>query len=75
MLRVRVDRHRCVGAATCMFLAPTAFVWRDGKADVITSGTVEDEPLHEAARACPTQAITVEAGDESKAQPAMPSRG
>ncbi len=63
MLRVRIDRHRCVGAATCMYVAPTAFGWRKGqwgKSDVVDPTTVEDEVLREAALACPTQAIIVE---------------
>jgi class 3 adenylate cyclase len=63
MLRARVDRHRCIGAGTCITIAPTAFDWYQGdfaKAGVIDAASVEDELLREAALACPTAAIVVE---------------
>jgi len=62
-MRIRVDRHRCIGAGTCIFLAPTAFKWREGeflKADVLDPETVEEEILIDAIASCPTQAIEVE---------------
>jgi class 3 adenylate cyclase len=67
MLRARVDRHRCVGAGTCITIAPTAFDWHEGdfaKADVIAPDSVDAELLREAALACPTAAITVEEVEE-----------
>ncbi len=66
MLRVRVDLHRCIGAGTRMFVAPTAFGWRkeQSKAEVLDSGSVESEVLHAAAMACPTQAIILEETDD-----------
>jgi len=63
VLRARVDRHRCVGAGTCITIAPTAFDWHEGdfaKAGVVDPASVEDELLREAALACPTGAIVVE---------------
>jgi len=67
VLRARVDRHRCVGAGTCITIAPTAFDWHEGdfaKAGVIDPSSVEEEILREAALACPTAAIVVEAVEE-----------
>ena len=67
MLRARVDRHRCVGAGTCITIAPTAFDWYHGdfsKAGVADTTSVEDEVLREAALACPTGAIVVEEIEE-----------
>ena len=67
MLRARVDRHRCVGAGTCITIAPTAFDWYHGdfsKASVADTTSVEDEVLREAALACPTGAIVVEEVEE-----------
>jgi class 3 adenylate cyclase len=67
MLRARVDRHRCIGAGTCVTIAPTAFDWHEGdilKADVVNASSVEDEQLREAALACPTGAIIVEEIEE-----------
>jgi len=63
MLRARVDRHRCVGAGTCITIAPTAFDWHEGdfsKAGVIDATSVEEDLLREAALACPTAAIVIE---------------
>ncbi|HEU4355086.1 MAG TPA: adenylate/guanylate cyclase domain-containing protein [Actinomycetota bacterium] len=67
MLRARVDRHRCLGAGTCITIAPTAFDWHEGdfnKAGVVDPSSVEDELLREAALACPTGAITIEEVEE-----------
>ena len=66
-VRARVDRHRCVGAGTCISIAPTAFDWHAGdllKADVVDAASVSEEQLREAALACPTGAITVEEVEE-----------
>lgn len=62
-LRVWVDRQRCVGAGNCIFLAPTAFKWRENdflKATVLDPETVEEDRLRDAAASCPTQAIILE---------------
>jgi class 3 adenylate cyclase len=62
-LRVRVDRHKCIGAGNCITIAPTAFDWLRGdlgKADVVEPDSVDDELLREAAFACPTAAIVIE---------------
>ncbi len=61
--RVRVDRHKCIGAGNCITLAPTAFDWLKGdfaKADVVDPEGVEDDLLREAAFACPTGAVWIE---------------
>ena len=66
-VRVRVDRQRCIGAGNCIFLAPTAFRWREGeflKADTLDPETVEEEILVHAARSCPTDAIILEPADD-----------
>lgn len=62
-LRVIVDKQRCIGAGTCMFIAPSAFGWREGdflKAEVLDPTTVDEDVVREAAAACPTQAILLE---------------
>jgi class 3 adenylate cyclase len=63
MIRIRLDRQRCVGAGNCITIAPTAFDWHEGdfaKAAVIDTEGVEEELLREAALACPTQAIVID---------------
>jgi class 3 adenylate cyclase len=67
VLRVRVDRHRCVGAGNCITIAPTAFDWHEGdfaKAAVVDPDSVEEELLREAALACPTLAVVIEEVEE-----------
>jgi len=66
-LKARVDRHRCIGAGTCITIAPTAFDWHEGdfaKAGVVDPSSVDDELLREAALACPTGALSVEEVEE-----------
>jgi class 3 adenylate cyclase len=63
MLGVRIDRTRCIGAGTCIHIAPTAFDWLPGdhgKVAVADLDSVEEELVREAVLACPTQAIRVE---------------
>jgi class 3 adenylate cyclase len=67
MLRVRIDRHRCIGAGNCITIAPTAFQWLKGdvlKVDVADPTSVEEDLLREAAVSCPTQAIEIEDVEE-----------
>jgi class 3 adenylate cyclase len=62
-LRVRVDRHKCIGAGNCITIAPTAFDWLRGdlgKAEVLDAESVDDELLREATFACPTGAIVID---------------
>lgn len=66
-VRIRVDKHRCIGAETCIQLAPTAFGWDPeeiGKAALVDPASVEDELLREAVAACPTTALVIEETDE-----------
>lgn len=75
-LRVIVDRRRCIGAGNCLFVAPSAFRWREGdflKPDLLDPSTVEDDVLREAAAACPTQAIVIEESEENSPAAIYPS--
>jgi ferredoxin len=67
-VRVVIDRRRCIGAGTCLALAPSAFQWRKGdflKPELLDQSTVDDDLLREVAAACPTQAIVLEEVVES----------
>src|SRR5437868_6341955 len=65
-LRVEVDHAVCIGSGDCVRIAPTAFALDDeGFAYVLDPSTVDEETLRRAERACPSAAITVEAGDEN----------
>jgi len=62
-VRVVIDRRRCIGAGSCLVLAPTAFRWRQGdflKPELLDPTTVDEDVLREVAAACPTQAIVLE---------------
>lgn len=62
-VRVVIDRRRCIGAGTCITLAPTAFQWRKGdflKPEVLDLSTVDEDTLREVVIACPTQALVLE---------------
>jgi class 3 adenylate cyclase len=67
MLRVRIERHRCIGAGNCVTIAPTAFDWLSGeflKAEVVDPTSVDEELLRQAMLSCPTQAIVIEEVEE-----------
>jgi ferredoxin len=67
-VRVIIDRRRCIGAGTCVTLAPTAFQWRKGdflKPEVLDLSTVDEDTLREIVIACPTQALVLEEVSES----------
>jgi ferredoxin len=58
---MRIDRALCIGAATCIALAPKAWAL-DDEAKAIILDTCEeetDEALLEAAKSCPVMAIFI----------------
>ena len=61
-LKIRVDKDLCIGAATCVAIAPNTFVMdSEAKAIIIdTAAQDTDETIVDAARGCPTAAIFVE---------------
>ena len=62
-VNVIIDRRRCIGAGTCIVLAPSAFRWRQGdflKPELLDLKTVDEDVLREVAAACPTQAIVID---------------
>ncbi len=62
-VRVVIDRRRCIGAGSCVILAPSAFQWRQGdflKPELLDPSSVDEDVLREVAAACPTRAIVLE---------------
>ncbi|HUD20263.1 MAG TPA: ferredoxin [Patescibacteria group bacterium] len=60
-LTMRIDQSLCIGAATCIAIAPKAWAL-DDEAKAIILDTVEeetDEALLEAAKGCPVMAIII----------------
>lgn len=58
---MRIDRGLCIGAATCVALAPRAWALDDeAKAIILDTADQEtDEILLEAAKGCPVMAIII----------------
>lgn len=65
---VHVDRNLCIGAASCVAVAPQTFVLdNEAKAIILDSAKSEDpQVIMDAAKACPVAAIIVkdEAGKQ-----------
>lgn len=61
-LKVWVDRNLCIGAATCIAVAPKTFVLdSEAKAVILTSVDEEtDETIIDGAKACPVAAVIIE---------------
>lgn len=58
---MRIDRDLCIGAATCVAIAPRAWALDDEAKAVILDTAAEetDETLMEAAKGCPVMAIFI----------------
>lgn len=60
-LTMRIDQDLCIGAATCVAIAPKAWALDDqAKAIILDTADEEtDETLIEAAKSCPVMAIFI----------------
>ena len=60
-LTMRIDRDLCIGAATCIALAPKAWALDDEAKAIILDTTDEetDDALLDAAKGCPVAAIFI----------------
>lgn len=60
-LTMRIDQDLCIGAATCIAVAPKAWTLNDEAKAIIldTADSETDETLIEAAKACPVMAIFI----------------
>ncbi len=71
-LKVHVDRDLCIGAATCIAIAPQTFVL-DSEAKAIILQTIDsdtNEAIIDAAKGCPVAAIIIEDDKGQKIFPA-----
>ena len=61
MKKIKVIREKCIGCGTCSALCPEAFeLDNDFKAVVKDGANPEDIAVIDAAKSCPTEAITIE---------------
>ncbi len=59
-MNVTIDPARCSGSGNCCYWAPAVFdLGEDGIAVVVGDPTTDEERVREAARHCPTGAITL----------------
>lgn len=59
-MRIEVKRDLCIGAATCVAIAPDVFELDDEMKAIIKSPTGNDDnTIIEAAKSCPTLAIFI----------------
>jgi len=60
-LTMRIDHDLCIGAATCVAIAPKAWALDDQAKAIIldTADQESDETLIEAAKGCPVMAIII----------------
>lgn len=59
-IKIVIDRDLCIGAASCVAVASSAFaIDSENKAIVIDADAVDDETLLLAAQSCPTKAIFI----------------
>lgn len=57
---VTVDQDLCIGAATCVAIAPTVYQLNDeGKAYILDPDSVDDDVMMQAAKSCPVNAIII----------------
>lgn len=75
-VKVIIDRRRCIGAGSCIVIAPSAFQWRHGdflKPEILDETSVDEDVLREVAASCPTQAIILEEHFESGEMSEVPA--
>ncbi len=60
MLRIEIDRDRCVGSGNCVFWAPGTFDLDDDGQSVVVDPTGDpDDRIRVAVEGCPSKAISV----------------
>lgn len=70
-LKVTVDRDLCIGAATCVAIAPKTFLL-DSEAKAVILNSIEQDPdnvIIDAAKGCPVAAIIIEDQNGNKIFP------
>ena len=68
--KIYVDRELCIGAASCVAIAPGVFqLDEENKAYVVSPEGADDETILLAAQSCPTRAISLYDKDGKKIYP------
>ncbi len=65
-----VDRDTCIGAASCVGVAPDVFqLDEEFKSTVVDPDGADEDTLMQAAEACPVQAITLQDDEGNQVYP------
>ncbi|MBP7928012.1 ferredoxin [Patescibacteria group bacterium] len=74
--RIEVDKKACIGAATCVVIAPKAFEMNEDSIAEVKSTALElsDDDLLIAAQSCPTQAIILYDSEGNQIFPKNPAK-
>lgn len=60
-MKIKVNKEKCLGCATCCFLAPNTFeMAEDGKSRVKNPQGDSEEKILQAVQSCPSAAIEIE---------------
>lgn len=60
-MKIRVDRNLCIGAASCVVIAPKVFqLDNEAKAEVLDPKGADEDTILDAAKSCPVMAIIIE---------------
>ncbi len=57
MVKVKIDKEKCIGCGACESLCPEAFKMENGKAKFTGKG--KEKCIKEASDSCPVQAISL----------------
>jgi len=69
-VKIITDRETCIGAASCVGIAPDVFQLDDEfKVRVVDPEGADEDTLIQAAEACPVQAIRLEDDDGKQVYP------
>lgn len=70
-LKITVDRDMCIGAATCIAIAPNTYTLdSEAKAIILNTADQDTDEVHiDAARGCPVAAIIIEDANGNKVYP------
>ena len=60
-MKIKIDRSLCIGAASCVVIAPKVFqLDSEAKAEVVDEKGADDTTILDAAKSCPVLAIIIE---------------
>jgi ferredoxin len=60
VVRIEIDRQKCMGSGNCLFWAPGVFeLGDDGVSFIVDPSAASERQIEQAVEGCPTQAISI----------------